>query len=186
MAVEWRARTLKYFPKPVIAMINGYCFGGAFSIVEGCDLAVAAEEATFGLSEINFKMFPGGSVSKSLANLIRPRDALFSGMTGRPFKGKEAERMGLVNYAVPKAELEANVMALAAEIASKDPTALKCTKDAYHHALNSDTEGAWAYTSALEAVVTLAQDGAWRKEGIGDFLGGKYKPGLGGHEAVKK
>jgi trans-feruloyl-CoA hydratase/vanillin synthase len=69
MAVEWRSRTLRYYPKPVIAMINGYCFGGAFAIVEGCDLAFAAEDATFGLSEINFKLFPGGSVSKALANL---------------------------------------------------------------------------------------------------------------------
>ena len=46
MAVEWRGRTLRYYPKPVIAMVNGFCFGGAFSIVEGCDLAFAAEDAT--------------------------------------------------------------------------------------------------------------------------------------------
>ena len=90
LATEWRGRTLRYYPKPTIAMVNGYCFGGAFSIVEGCDLAVAAEDATFGLSEINFKGFPGGSVSKSLANLFRPRDALFYGLTGRRFDGKTA------------------------------------------------------------------------------------------------
>ena len=61
LATEWRGRTLRQYPKPTIAMVNGYCFGGAFSIVEGCDLAVAADEATFGLSEINFRAFPGGS-----------------------------------------------------------------------------------------------------------------------------
>ena len=43
IATEWRSRTLRYYPKPTIAMVNGYCFGGAFSIVEGCDLAFAAE-----------------------------------------------------------------------------------------------------------------------------------------------
>ena len=75
MATEWRGRTLRYYPKPTIAVVNGFCFGGAFSIVEGCDLAIAAEEATFGLSEINFKLFPGGCVSKSLANLMRPRES---------------------------------------------------------------------------------------------------------------
>ena len=79
-----------------IAMVNGYCFGGAFAIVEGCDLAIAAEEATFGLSEINFKGFPGGAVSKSLANLLRPRDALLYAMTGRRFDGKTAASIGLV------------------------------------------------------------------------------------------
>src|SRR6476659_1269397 len=106
MAVEWRGRTLRYYPKPIIAMVNGYCFGGAFSIVEGCDLAVAAEDATFGLSEINFKLFPGGCVSKSLANLMRPRDALWYGMTGEPFNGKVAAEIGFVNKAVPLATLK--------------------------------------------------------------------------------
>src|ERR1700738_3866281 len=103
MATEWRGRTLRYYPKPTIAMVNGFCFGGAFSIVEGCDLAIAAEEATFGLSEINFKLFPGGSVSKSLANLLRPRDALWYGLTGRTFDGKVAAQIGFVNFAVPAA-----------------------------------------------------------------------------------
>src|SRR3979490_323124 len=115
-ATEWRGRTLRHFPKPTIAMVNGYCFGGAFSIVEGCDLAVAAEEATFGLSEHNFKHFPGGSVSKSLANLLRPRDALFYAMTGRTFHGEHAAEIGLVNAAYPLADLKREVMALAREI----------------------------------------------------------------------
>jgi feruloyl-CoA hydratase/lyase len=92
IATEWRFRTLRYYPKPTIAMVNGYCFGGAFSIVEGCDLAFAAKEATFGLSEVNFKHFPGGSVSKSLANLLRPRDALFYAMTGRTFRASTPPR----------------------------------------------------------------------------------------------
>jgi trans-feruloyl-CoA hydratase/vanillin synthase len=69
---EWRGRTLRFFPKPTIAMINGYCFGGAFPNVECCDLAIAADEAQFGLSEINFGLFPGGHVSKTLANLFPP------------------------------------------------------------------------------------------------------------------
>ena len=113
LATEWRGRTLRYFPKPTIAMINGYCFGGAFSIVEGCDLAIAADEATFGLSEINFKGFPGGAVSKSLANLLRPRDALFYALTGRRFGGKVAAQIGLVNFSVPLAQLKAETMAVA-------------------------------------------------------------------------
>src|SRR5215475_13249196 len=105
LATEWRGRTLRYYPKPTIAMVNGFCFGGAFSIVEGCDLAIAAEEATFGLSEINFKLFPGGCVSKSLANLMRPRDALWYGLLGRPFDGRTAAQIGFVNRAVPLTKL---------------------------------------------------------------------------------
>ena len=186
MATDWRGRTLRYFPKPTIAMVNGFCFGGAFSIVEGCDLAVAANEATFGLSEINFRLFPGGSVSKSLANLMRPRDALLYGMSGRTFDGRKAEQMGFVNFSVPLAKLEAETMALAKEIAGKDPAALKATKDGYRFSLEMTWEASMSYTFAKENEVFVAQKGGWIDEGIGDFLKGKYKPGRGGHESVKK
>jgi feruloyl-CoA hydratase/lyase len=186
LATEWRSRTLRYYPKPTIAMINGFCFGGAFSIVESCDLAFAANEAKFGLSEINFKGFPGGSVSKSLANLFRPRDALFYAMTGRAFGGAEAERIGFVNKAFPLAELEAETMKVAAEIAGKDPVALQMTKDAYRHCLEMPLDAALNFTLAKEAEMTVKQGDAWRREGIGDFVAGEYKPGLGGHEKARR
>ena len=179
MATDWRGRTLRYYPKPTIAMINGFCFGGAFSIVEGCDLAVAADEATFGLSEINFRLFPGGSVSKSLANLMRPRDALLYGLSGRTFDGKRAEQMGFVNFSVPLAQLEAETMALAREIAGKDTAALKATKDGYRFSLEMTWEASMNYTFAKENEVFVAQKGGWIEQGIGDFLEGKTKPGRG-------
>ena len=182
MATDWRGRTLRYYPKPTIAMINGFCFGGAFSIVEGCDLAVAADEATFGLSEINFRLFPGGSVSKSLANLMRPRDALLYGMSGRTFDGKKAAEIGFVNFSVPLARLEAETMALAAEIAAKDPAALKATKDGYRFSLEMTWEASMSYTFAKENEVFVAQKGGWIEEGVGEFLKGKYKPGRGAQE----
>ena len=185
MAVEWRGRTLRQFPKPTIAMINGYCFGGAFSIVEGCDLAVAADEATFGLSEINFRMFPGGGVSKSLANLMRPRDALLYAMTGRRFDGKMAAELGFVNQSVPRARLEAETMALANEIAGKDPVALRACKDAYRFSLEMPWDAAISYAVAKEHEVFVLQKGAWVEEGIGDFVKGLYKPGLEGHGGAK-
>jgi trans-feruloyl-CoA hydratase/vanillin synthase len=186
LAVEWRGRTLRYYPKPTIAMVNGFCFGGAFSIVEGCDLAIAAEEATFGLSEVNFKLFPGGSVSKSLANLLRPRDALWYGMLGRPFDGKKAAEIGFINLAVPLAKLHDETMSIARELAGKDPFALKATKDGYRHSLEMPWETAMNYSSAKEMELVVAQNDAWRTEGIGDFLKGKYKPGLESHDQVKK
>jgi trans-feruloyl-CoA hydratase/vanillin synthase len=178
VATEWRGRTLRYYPKPTIAAINGFCFGGAFAIVEGCDIAVAAEEATFGLSEVNFGGFPGGAVSKALANIFRPRDALFYGLTGRPFDGKRAAEMGFINYAVPASELTANVAALAADIAKKNPEALRATKEGYRHSLDMGWDAAMAYSTAREGLLTLNQNDAWRTTGIGDFLKGEYKPGL--------
>jgi trans-feruloyl-CoA hydratase/vanillin synthase len=185
LAVEWRGRTLRYYPKPTIAMINGYCFGGAFSIVEGCDLAIAAEEATFGLSEINFKLFPGGSVSKSLANLLRPRDALWYGLLGRPFDGRVAAQIGFVNVAVPLAKLREETMQVATEIAAKDTHALEATKDGYRFALEMSWEASMSYTSAKEHDLVVRQNDAWRTEGIADFLKGEYRPGLESHDRRK-
>ncbi len=179
LATEWRSRTLRYYPKPTIAMVNGYCFGGAFAIVEGCDLAFAANEATFGLSEINFKHYPGGSVSKSLANLLRPRDALFYAMTGRTFGGERAAEIGLVNAAYPLSDLNKEVMAVAREIAQKDADALSACKDGYRFSLEMTTEAALNYAAAKSDQLTLRQKDSWRSEGIGDFLQGKYRPGLG-------
>ena len=186
LAVEWRSRTLRYFPKPTIAMVNGYCFGGAFAIVEGCDLAIAAEEATFGLSEINFKLFPGGSVSKALANLLRPRDALWYGLLGRPFDGRTAAQIGFVNVAVPLERLHEETMQVARELAQKDPWALKATKDGYRFSLDMPWDAAMSYASGKEMELVVRQNDAWRSEGIGDFLKGKYRPGLEGHESVDR
>jgi len=185
LATEWRSRTLRHYPKPTIAMINGYCFGGAFSIVEGCDLAFAASEATLGLSEINFKHYPGGSVSKSLANLFRPRDALFYAMTGRTFKGDRAAEIGFVNAAYPLADLRKEVMAVAHEIAQKDPDALQACKEGYRFSLEMPMDAALNFAAAKSDQLTMRQNDSWRSEGIGDFLTGKYRPGLGGHESAK-
>jgi len=186
LATEWRGRTLRHYPKPTIAMVNGYCFGGAFSIVEGCDLAVAAEDATFGLSEINFKGFPGGSVSKSLANLFRPRDALFYGLTGRRFDGRTAASIGFVNLAFPAAQLRAETLKLAREIAAKDPAALRATKEAYRFSLEMPWEAAMNFAMAKEEELQHRQRIGWKTEGVGDFVQGKFKPGLQGHENIGK
>jgi len=186
LAVEWRGRTLRLFPKPTIAMVNGHCFGGAFTIVEGCDLAVAAEDAKMGLSEVNFKLFPGGSVGKSMGNLLRPRDYMLYALTGRPMSGQNAAEIGFVNYAVPRGELRDNVMALAHEIAGKDASALQATREVYRFSLDMEWDTAMNYASALQAWHTTRQGNTFREEGIGDFLDKKYKPGLGGHENAKE
>jgi len=186
ISTDWRGRTLRYYPKPTIAMVNGFVFGGAFGFVEGCDLAFAADEATFGLSEINFRMFPGGCVSKALANILRSRDALLYAMSGDTFDGRKAAEMGFVNAAYPLVDLERETMNWARKIAAKDPDALKATKDAFRFSLEMSWEASMSYTAAKEQEVLMAQQGAWLEQGIGDFIEGKYKPGLQGNESVGK
>ena len=70
--------------------IAGWCFGGAFSPLFACDLAVAAETATFGVSEINWGIIPGGNVTKVLVELMSQRDAMYYTLTGETFDGKKA------------------------------------------------------------------------------------------------
>ena len=178
LSCEWRGRKLRYYPKATIAMINGYCFGAAFSTVEGCDLAFAAESAMFGLSEINFGLFPGGPVSKSMANILRPRDALYYGMTGRPFTAKRAQEIGFINEAVPDEALYAEVMALAAELAAKEPHAMRATKETYRRSVGMEWDTALDYAVVRQHAITYQQSGAWLNTGVGEFLKGDFRPGF--------
>ena len=66
-SMGWQWRRLMFFPKPTIAMVNGWCFGGAFTPLVSCDIAIAADEAMFGLSEINWGIIPAGNVTRAVA-----------------------------------------------------------------------------------------------------------------------
>lgn len=177
-ASEWRYRLLRHFPKPTIAMVNGSCFGGGFSLVECCDLAIADREANFGLSEINFRHIPAGPVSKSMASILRPRDALLLALTGRPFDGAHAERIGLVNQAVPADQLLAHTLALAHEIAAKDAAALRLTKESYRYAAEMGWDASLAFTAAKSYELLARQSsGESRDEAVRDFRVGRLKPG---------
>ncbi len=100
-ASTWQWKLLRMYAKPTIAMVNGWCFGGGFSPLVACDLAIASETAVFGLSEINWGIPPGNLVSKALADTVGQRKALEYIMTGETFTGTQAAEMGLVNRAVP-------------------------------------------------------------------------------------
>ena len=100
-ASTWQWKLLRMYAKPTIAMVNGWCFGGGFSPLVACDLAIASETAVFGLSEINWGIPPGNLVSKALADTVGHRKALEYIMTGETFTGRQAAEMGLVNRAVP-------------------------------------------------------------------------------------
>ncbi len=87
-ASTWQWKLLRMYSKPTIAMVNGWCFGGGFSPLVACDLAIASETAVFGLSEINWGIPPGNLVSKALADTVGHRKALEYIMTGETFTGR--------------------------------------------------------------------------------------------------
>src|SRR5471030_2051073 len=182
-AALWQWRLLRTYAKPTIAMVNGWCFGGAFTPLVACDLAIAADEATFGLSEINWGIPPGSVVSKALADTVGSRDALLYIMTGRTFDGPTAARMGLVNASVPLVQLRAEVEALARELLAKNPVVLRAAKLGYKHcaAMSWDQAEDYLYAKLEQSQFLDAESG--REQGLEQFLDEKrIKPGLQAYE----
>jgi trans-feruloyl-CoA hydratase/vanillin synthase len=175
---EWRNNILRLFPAPTIAAVNGWCFGGAFSIVCSCDIAIAADEATFGLSEINFRAIPGGMVTKNLTETLSLRNGLYYALTGKSFSGKRAAEIGLVTLSVPKARLMDEVYEHAELLKGKDPVALRHTKEAFKLSIRMDHEEAYNYATAkaMESIHEQGEGGMFH--GIGGFMKGEFKPGL--------
>jgi feruloyl-CoA hydratase/lyase len=182
-AFAWQGTKLMNFAKPTIAMVNGWCFGGAITPMASCDLAIAADEATFGVSEINWGILPGGNVSKVLSQLCGRRAALYAIMTGIPFGGKRAAEMGLVNESVPLAELRGRTRELAKVLLEKNPTVLRATKIAYKFIREMTWEESAEYLTAKLDQTTFVDPEKGREKGMKGFLDDKnYKPGLGNYK----
>lgn len=179
-------RRLRWYHKPTIAMVNGWCFGGGYGPLFACDLAFAANEARFGLSEINWGILPGGGATKVAVELMPMRKAMYHALTGEPIDGKTAAEWGLVNESLPLAELKTRVTDVAKVLLAKNPVALKATKDAIRRVGVMTYDEAEDYlVRAQEAANSFDHDG--RKEGIRQFIDEKsYRPGLGAYDKDRR
>jgi len=177
---RWQWECITNCRKPTIAMVHGFCFGGAFVPLCACDLAIAADEATFGLSEINWGIIPGGLVSKVVADMMSTRDGMFYAMTGRTFNGKEAAAMKLVNMSVPVADLRKETIKLAQELMEKPPVPLAFTKQALRYVGTMDVPAAYEYLAVKNQALRFVDQKRSRDQGIEKFIDKKeYRPGLG-------
>jgi trans-feruloyl-CoA hydratase/vanillin synthase len=180
----WQWRLLQPYPKPTIAMVNGWCFGGAFTPLISCDLAIASEDAVFGLSEINWGIIPAGVVTKAVSTVMNRRDAMYYIMTGETFDGRRAKEIGLVNDAVPLADLRARTRALAQTLLAKNPVVLAQAKQAFRHVGEMSWDAAADYLTAKMDQTTLLDPERGRETGMKQFLDEKsFRPGL---EAYKR
>ncbi len=176
---QWQWKLLRFYAKPTIAMVNGWCFGGAFSPLVACDLAYAADEAIFGLSEINWGIPPGNLVSKAVADTMGHRQALYYIMSGDTFTGQEAAEMGLVNASVPLANLKDEVTRIAGKMLEKNPVVLRYAKHGFKRCreLNWDQNEDYLYAKIDQCIYRDPENG--RAEGLKQFLDEKtIKPGL--------
>lgn len=164
--------TIDSFPKPVIAMINGFCLGGGNELALACDIRVASEKSKFSQPEINLGIMPGGGGTQRLARLIGEGRAMELCLTGDMIDAETAHRFGLVNHVYPADQLEEETMKLAGKIAEKAPIALQLTKEAVKFASRSNLDEGLRREVDLFAICFSTED---KKEGVAAFLE-KRKP----------
>jgi trans-feruloyl-CoA hydratase/vanillin synthase len=170
---RWRGEMLRTLPKPVIARITGWCLGGALTVTAGCDVAIASEEALFGLPEVNFGHFPAGETTAVLTEHLKPKHGLYYALTGKMMSAREAERIGLISMVVPRAELDKEVAELAKCLAEKSPMALKAVKEAWYYSWYSPPDVAFEISNLISER-TIREHGG--RPGLEQFIQKKLRP----------
>ncbi len=157
--------------KPVIGRVQGLALAGGMGLAANCDFVIASDRARFGTPEVNVGLFPMMISAVLIRNLGRKKavDLMF---TGRQIDATEAERIGLVTKVVPADQLDAEVDALAEELASKSPAILKLGKDALYNSSELSFAEALDYLSTMLTMCTLTEDS---REGLTAFVE-KRKP----------
>jgi len=184
-AYAWWER-LRWFQKVTIAMVNGWCYGGAYGPLFACDLAFCSEDAQFGLSEINWGILPGGGASKVAGDLMPMRKAMYHALLGENLTGQEAVAAGLVNEALPAALLEARVTEVAQQLLAKNWETLKATKDAMRRVREMTYDDAEDYLIRAQEALNWHDKSDGRHRGMKQFLDDKtFKPGLRAYDKSK-
>jgi enoyl-CoA hydratase len=156
------------FPKPVIAMINGFCLGGGCELAMSCDMRIAADTARFGQPEIKLGLIPGGGGTQRLPRLVGLGQAMRLILTGDMIGAAEAREIGLVDQVVPAAELRGRTLELAAKIAAFSPLTVKVAKEALRASEKLTIEDGIVYERDLFCLCFSTAD---KQEGVEAFLG---------------
>jgi enoyl-CoA hydratase len=155
------------FPKPVIAMINGFCLGGGCELAMSCDIRVASEKARFGQPEIKLGLIPGGGGTQRLPRLVGLGNALRLILSGDMIGAAEAKEIGLVEMVFSADELRAKTLELAERIAAMSPLTLKVAKEAVRMSQRLPIEEGILYERDLFCLCFSTEDKA---EGVQAFL----------------
>jgi enoyl-CoA hydratase len=164
--------SLDSFPKPVIAMINGFALGGGCELALACDIRLASEKARLGQPEINLGIIPGGGGTQRLTRLVGEGKSMELILSGEMIDASTAYNLGLVNHVYAPEELEAKTFELANKIAEKSPIALQMAKEAVKLASRSNLDEGLRREVDLFAVCFSTED---KEEGVAAFLE-KRKP----------
>lgn len=158
-------------PKPTIARVNGATIGGGTGFLSACDIAVASEDAKFGLSEVKIGLVPA-AISPYVIRRIGESRAREYFLTGDRFDARKALDLGLVNRVVPHKDLDSAVDGLARFLFTSGPQALANCKELIQKVPGMTLEEAKAYTARMIANLRISEEG---QEGMAAFLE-KRKP----------
>jgi trans-feruloyl-CoA hydratase/vanillin synthase len=178
-ASMWHWRMLLHYYKPTIAMVNGWCIGGGITPTIASDIAIAAEDATFGISEINWGIIPAGNLSKAVSTVMNDKQALYYIMTGETFDGRKAKELGIVTEAVPRDRLKARTVEVAKVLMSKSPTALRQAKVSYRYTSQMTWDESAEYLVAKNEQTHYQDPEKGREKAMKQFLDDKtFRPGV--------
>ncbi|HVA06236.1 MAG TPA: crotonase/enoyl-CoA hydratase family protein [Acidimicrobiales bacterium] len=150
--------TMRDFPKPIIAAVNGSALAGGFEIMLSCDLVVAAEHATFGIPEAKRGLIAGAGGLIRMPKRLPMAVALELAMTGDPIDAQRAKELGLVNKVVPAGELLDEALALADRIAANAPLAVRYSKSVMKRAAEVPESEGWKINQEAVGVVFSSAD----------------------------
>ena len=160
-------RRVERLPKPVIAMVNGFALGGGLELAMCCHLRIAADTAKVGQPEINLGLIPGFGGTQRLLRLAGRAATLELCLLGAPVDAARALQLGIVNRVVPAAELEAETLKLAEQLAWSAPLALRGTLDAVNVGGECGIEEGLQYETAQFGLMFSTED---MREGTTAFL----------------
>lgn len=155
------------YPKPTIAMVNGFALGGGCEFAMACDFRVAARSAKFGQPEIRLGLIPGGGGTQRLPRLVGAGRALRMILSGEIIDAEEAHRIGLADMLVDDGALLETTMNLARSIAQHSPVALRLAKAAVATAAEAPMNAALALERELFITAFTSEDS---REGIRAFF----------------
>jgi methylglutaconyl-CoA hydratase len=158
-------------PKPTVAMVNGSAIGGGTGFLSACDIAIAAEQAKFGLSEVKIGLVPA-AISPYVIRKIGESKAREYFLTGNRMTADRAADIGLVNEVVPRDKLEERVNELVQQLLTSGPDAIANCKELIRRVPSLTFEEAKAYTARMIANLRISDEG---QEGMAAFLE-KRKP----------
>ena len=165
----WRRfhRCLEESSKPIIAAIEGFCLTGGFELTLACDLRVAAEGSSFGITSSKIGTVPGSGGTQRLPRIVGVSNALDLLLSGDPIDAAHAHRIGLINRLVPQGQALVKAKEIVAHYATRAPLSHKLMKRAVYGGMQMDQASAIEYEAFIVTSIYQTRD---RLEGINAFL----------------